>query len=115
MTQRSHSPLDEAITTLLAPGGLDAEALEPGLEQALGPGIDYADLYFQRSWQENWVLEDGEVKDASFNIDGGVGVRALAGEKTGFAYSNQITADGHVAALVGEHSNLDARICTGRE
>ncbi|MEA3251969.1 MAG: metalloprotease TldD [Pseudomonadota bacterium] len=93
MTQRSHSPLDEAITTLLAPGGLDAEALEPGLEQALGPGIDYADLYFQRSWQENWVLEDGEVKDASFNIDGGVGVRALAGEKTGFAYSNQITAD----------------------
>ncbi|KXS38791.1 MAG: TldD protein [Halomonadaceae bacterium T82-2] len=93
MTQLSQSPLDEATTILLAPGGLDAQALEPGLAEALGPGIDYADLYFQRSWQESWVLEDGEVKDASFNIDGGVGVRALAGEKTGFAFSNQITAE----------------------
>jgi len=93
MTRLSQSPLDEATTTLLAPGGLDAQALEPGLAEALGPGIDYADLYFQRSWQESWVLEDGEVKDASFNIDGGVGVRALAGEKTGFAFSNQITAE----------------------
>ena len=93
MTQLTQSPLDEAIATLLAPGGLDAEALEPGLGHALGPGIDYADLYFQRSWHESWVLEDGEVKDASYNIDGGVGVRALAGEKTGFAYSNQITAE----------------------
>ncbi|GHA91298.1 metalloprotease TldD [Modicisalibacter luteus] len=93
MTQLTESPLDEAIATLLAPGGLDAEALEPGLSHALGPGIDYADLYFQRSWHESWVLEDGEVKDASYSIDGGVGVRALAGEKTGFAYSNQITAE----------------------
>lgn len=93
MTQLSQSPLDEAIATLLTPGGLDAEALEPGLAHALGPGIDYADLYFQRSWHESWVLEDGEVKDASYSIDGGVGVRALAGEKTGFAYSNQITAE----------------------
>lgn len=93
MTRLSQSPLDEATTTLLVPGGLDAQALEPGLAEALGPGIDYADLYFQRSWQESWVLEDGEVKDASFNIDGGVGVRALAGEKTGFAFSNQITAE----------------------
>ncbi|HET8789680.1 MAG TPA: metalloprotease TldD [Modicisalibacter sp.] len=93
MTQLSQSPLDEAIATLLAPGGLNAEALEPGLGHALGVGIDYADLYFQRSWHESWVLEDGEVKDASYSIDGGVGVRALAGEKTGFAYSNQITAE----------------------
>ena len=93
MTQLTQSPLDEAITTLLTPGGLDAGALDPGLDHALGAGIDYADLYFQRSWHETWVLEDGEVKDASYNIDGGVGVRALAGEKTGFAYSNQITAE----------------------
>ncbi|MCP1364584.1 metallopeptidase TldD-related protein, partial [Halomonas sp. BBD48] len=93
MTQLTQSPLDEAIATLLAPGGLDVESLEPGLGHALGPGIDYADLYFQRSWHESWVLEDGEVKDASYSIDGGVGVRALSGEKTGFAYSNQITAE----------------------
>ncbi|CAM4008977.1 metalloprotease TldD [Vreelandella rituensis] len=85
--------LDTAVTTLLTPGGLDLDALETGLSHALGAGVDYADLYFQRTWQEGWVLEDGEVKEASYSIDGGVGVRALAGEKTGFAYSNQITAD----------------------
>ncbi|GAA3897693.1 metalloprotease TldD [Halomonas cibimaris] len=85
--------LDQAASMLLTPGGLDLDRLDTGLAHAMGPGIDYADLYFQRIWQEGWVLEDGQVKEASYNIDGGVGVRALAGEKTGFAYSNQITAD----------------------
>ncbi|MCL7941058.1 metalloprotease TldD [Halomonas sp. ATCH28] len=93
MTSQTHAMLDEASGLLLTPGGLDLAALDDGLGHAMGPGIDYADLYFQRSWHEGWVLEDGEVKEASYNIDGGVGVRALAGEKTGFAYSNQITAD----------------------
>lgn len=87
------SDIDTAAAILLTPGGLDLDALETGLGYAMGAGIDYADLYFQRTWQEGWVLEDGEVKEASYNIDGGVGVRSLAGEKTGFAYSNQITAD----------------------
>lgn len=93
MSLSSDSLLDQAAAVLLTPGGLDLGALDTGLGHALGPGIDYADLYFQRSWHEGWVLEDGEVKDASYSIDGGVGVRAMAGEKTGFAYSNQITAD----------------------
>jgi len=93
MTQARHALLDEAAGILLAPGGLSLDDLDAGLGHAMGPGIDYADLYFQRSWHEGWVLEDGEVKEASYNIDGGVGVRSLAGEKTGFAYSNQITAD----------------------
>ncbi|MGM0614967.1 MAG: metalloprotease TldD [Pseudomonadota bacterium] len=87
------SDLDQAVSVLLTPGGLDIDALDAGLGHAMGAGIDYADLYFQRTWEEGWVLEDGKVKEASYNIDGGVGVRALAGEKTGFAYSNQITAD----------------------
>lgn len=87
------SDVDTAAAILLTPGGLDLDALETGLGYAMGAGIDYADLYFQRTWQEGWVLEDSEVKEASYNIDGGVGVRSLAGEKTGFAYSNQITAD----------------------
>ena len=60
-----HAQLDEAAGILLAPGGLSLEDLESGLGHALGPGIDYADLYFQRSWHEGWVLEDGEVKEAS--------------------------------------------------
>lgn len=85
--------LDQAASMLLTPGGLDMDSLDTGLSHAMGAGIDYADLYFQRTWQEGWILEDGEVKDASYNIDGGVGVRALSGEKTGFAYSNQISAD----------------------
>ncbi len=93
MTASRRSLIDEAADCLLTPGGLTLDDLDLGLGHALGPGIDYADLYFQRSWHEGWVLEDGEVKEASYNIDGGVGVRSLAGEKTGFAYSNQITAD----------------------
>lgn len=93
MTIPPHALLDTAAEILLHPGGLNLEALDTGLGHVLTPGIDYADLYFQRSWHESWVLEDGEVKEAGYNIDGGVGVRAMAGEKTGFAYSNQITAD----------------------
>ncbi|MDT8880359.1 metalloprotease TldD [Halomonas saccharevitans] len=93
MTSQTHDMLADASDLLLTPGGLDLAALDAGLGHAMGQGIDYADLYFQRSWHEGWVLEDGEVKEASYNIDGGVGVRALAGEKTGFAYSNQISAD----------------------
>ncbi|QOR39413.1 metalloprotease TldD [Billgrantia diversa] len=93
MTTSSTLLLDTAAEILLHPGGLDIEALDAGLGHVLAPGVDYADLYFQRSWHESWVLEDGEVKEAGYNIDGGVGVRAMAGEKTGFAYSNQITLD----------------------
>ena len=93
MTSRQHTLLDDATDILLTPGGLGLDDLDAGLGHAMGAGIDYADLYFQRSWHEGWVLEDGEVKEASYNIDGGVGVRAMAGEKTGFAYSNQINGE----------------------
>jgi TldD protein len=52
--------------------------------------VDYADLYFQSSQHEAWVLEDGIIKNGSYNIERGVGVRAISGEKTGFAYSDDI-------------------------
>lgn len=93
MNALNDSALNQATSLLLAPGGLDLAALDTGLDHAMGPGIDYADLYFQRTWQESWILEDGDVKEAGYSIDGGVGVRTLTGEKTGFAYSNQISAD----------------------
>ncbi len=93
MRQTSDDALKQASTLLLTPGGLDVESLNVGLGHAMGVGIDYADLFFQRTWHEMWVLEDGEVKDASYSIDGGVGVRSLSGEKTGFAYSSQISQD----------------------
>ena len=59
----------------------------------MGPGVDYGDLYFQHSRREGWRLEDGIVKDGSHSIEQGVGVRAVSGEKTGFAYSDDIRAD----------------------
>ncbi len=76
---------------LLGPGGLSIEQLPGVLGELAGPGIDAADLYFHGQVSETWVLEDGIVKEGSFNLDQGVGVRAQSGEKTGFAYSNAIT------------------------
>ncbi|UFQ98408.1 metalloprotease TldD [Pseudomonas wenzhouensis] len=76
---------------LLAPGNLTLDSLGSMLGEVAGPGIDAADLYFQSQVSETWVLEDGIVKEGSFNLDQGVGVRAQSGEKTGFAYSNAIS------------------------
>ncbi|MBP8184817.1 MAG: metalloprotease TldD [Pseudomonas sp.] len=78
---------------LLGPGGLTIERLPAVLGELAGPGIDAADLYFHAQVSETWVLEDGIVKEGSFNLDQGVGVRAQSGEKTGFAYSNAITPE----------------------
>src|SRR3546814_11835798 len=55
--------------------------------------VDYADLYFQYTRSESWSLEEGIVKTGSFSIEQGVGVRAISGEKTAFAYSDTLSAD----------------------
>ncbi|KQQ67649.1 protease TldD [Pseudomonas sp. Leaf127] len=83
---------------LLAPGGLNLDTLQSVLGELAGPGIDAADLYFQGMISESWALEDGIVKEGSFNLDQGVGVRAQSGEKTGFAYSNAINLEALSAA-----------------
>ena len=75
---------------LLTPAGLDAGALENTFGVLMGPGVDFGDLYFQHSRREGWTMEDGIIKDGSHAIDQGVGVRAISGEKTGFAYSDAI-------------------------
>ncbi len=75
---------------LLSPTGLTEKDLADTLGIIASRDVDYADLYFQSSWHESLVLEDSIIKDGSFNIDRGVGVRAITGEKTGFAYSDQI-------------------------
>ena len=80
----------QASERLLRPGGLATGDLERVFAQIMGPGIDAADLYFQHSRAEHWVLEDGIVKEGTHSIEQGVGVRALSGEKTGFAYSDEI-------------------------
>ncbi len=78
---------------LLAPSGLTEQDIADTLATIATRQIDYADIYFQSSWHESLVLEDSIIKDGSFNIDRGVGVRAVTGEKTGFAYSDQIQLD----------------------
>ena len=84
------SMIETAKSTLLAPAGMDESDLDRVLGQALGPQIDYADLYFQYARQESWSLEEGQVKSGSHSIEQGVGIRAVSGEKTGFAYSDEI-------------------------
>ena len=64
--------------------------LESALGKAIGSTIDAADLYLQQSQNESWMLEDGIVKEGGFSIDRGFGLRVMSGEKTGFAYSDQI-------------------------
>jgi TldD protein len=82
--------LDIAKKILLTPTGINELDLERVLSQLLDRKVDQADLYFQSVYHESWFLEDGRVKEGSYNIDQGVGVRAISGEKTGFAYSNEI-------------------------
>lgn len=76
---------------LLAPAGLDESALGGVLADMLTHQVDYADLYFQYTRGEGWSLDEGIVKSGSFHIDQGVGVRAVAGDKTAFAYSDEIS------------------------
>ena len=88
----SPTPLFEiAEQTLLKPHGLAPHQLERVFGQLFGNHVDYADLYFQYARSEAWSLEEGIVKSGSFNIEQGVGVRALSGEKTAFAYSDDIS------------------------
>ena len=75
---------------ILSPVGLQESDLDQAFSCLLDYAIDSADLYFQLSRHESWSLEDGSVKHASHSIDQGVGVRAVSGEKTGFAYSDEI-------------------------
>jgi TldD protein len=75
---------------LLAHAGLQTSALDRALSQAMSRQLDYADLYFQLTRFETWTVEDGIVKEGVHSIDQGIGVRAVAGERTGFAYSDQL-------------------------
>lgn len=76
---------------LLTAHDLDEQDLFSVLTQLADRHIDYGDLYFQSSFHEAWVLDDKIIKNGSYNIDQGVGIRAVSGEKTGFAYADQIS------------------------
>ncbi|MEI6738005.1 MAG: metalloprotease TldD, partial [Pseudomonadota bacterium] len=86
----NESNMSVARATLLAPYNLTNASLENVFGEIMQHDADYADLYFQYARSEGWSLEEGRVKSGSFNIDQGVGVRVVSGEKTAFAYSDDI-------------------------
>ncbi len=84
------NPIDSVMSQMLQPAGLHERELTETLGSMMSGGVDYADLYFQVSRQESWSLEDGIIREGSFSHEQGVGVRATTGEKTGFAYSDEL-------------------------
>ena len=109
MKQANH--FETAYDVLLKPAGLDANALQSVLGNIMSHQVDYADLYFQYSRSESWGLEEGQVKSGNFSIDQGVGVRAVSGEKTAFAYSDDI----NLPALQGAANATKAIASLGAE
>ncbi|WP_394203778.1 metalloprotease TldD [Shewanella waksmanii] len=84
-------PFLNQVEQSLLQDGLSIEQLPDYLKRIHQHQVDFSDLYFQGSRHESWVLEDGIVKEGSFHIERGVGVRAISGEKTGFAYADEIS------------------------
>jgi len=87
----SESLVAEASSLLLAPAGLSPARLSQVIASIHQRDVDFADLYFQHARFESWSLEEGIVKAGSFSIDRGVGVRAVAGDRQAYAYSDDIS------------------------
>jgi TldD protein len=107
--QLSH--LNTARQVLLEPYGLDELQLMQTLSHIFTHRVDYADLYFQYTRSEAWNLEEGIVKSGSFNIDQGVGVRAVSGDKTAFSYSDELSP----AALSAAASSVRSIAAAGQQ
>jgi TldD protein len=90
MSAASSDTLTSVSRFFLHNNGLDTALLGKVMDGMLGKGADYADLYFQHVISESWTLEESGVKDGSYSVTSGVGVRAVSGEKSGFSYSDQI-------------------------
>ncbi len=102
------SPMKVADRYLLNPYDLGKAELEAVFGKLMKHRLDYADLYFQYQRSEAWSLEEGIVKSGSFDIEQGVGVRAISGEKTAFAYSDDISLDALVSAATATRAIADA-------
>ena len=107
LPRTDHRAPGHAQALLLEPFGLDESHLRARWPRSPTHKVDYADLYFQYTRSEGWSLEEGIVKTGSFNIDQGVGVRAVTGEKTAFAYSDEISSE----RAAGCGAQGDARDC----
>ncbi len=114
-------PLAIARDQILTPVGLDDGHLERLVGALHSPAIDAADIYFQSSRMQYWMLEDGIIRDGNFSIEQGAGLRAVAGEKTGFSYSDELTfpalsqAAGAARAIAagGSEGSIAARVAAG--
>lgn len=82
--------LEKVQNALLAQQGMDLNHVQDTLDTVMNANVDQADVYFESVHAESWVMEDSIVREGSHSIDQGVGVRAISGEKTGFAYSDEI-------------------------
>ena len=105
---KTKNPLKIADHYLLAPYGLGEPQLEKVFGRLMKHRLDYADLYFQYQRSEAWSLEEGIVKSGSFDIEQGVGVRAISGDRTAFAYSDDISLDALVDAATATRAIADA-------
>lgn len=102
--QINSTPINTASDLLLAPSGLSMQDIQRALGVMMSHQVDYADIYFQYTRTESWGLEEGQVKSGNFSIDQGVGVRAVSGDKTAFAYSDDIQIDAMMEAAKATRS-----------
>lgn len=115
---KDENAVDTVMSRVLAPAGLEERHLRTALGSINMRDVDAADLYFQVSRQESWSVEDGIIKEGSFNVDRGVGVRAVSGEKTGFAYSDELIlpalqqAAGAARAISKQGSSKSVRVAS---
>ena len=93
------STLEAVSKNILEPSELEIEQLGGFLDGLQNSYVDAGDLYFQTSQQESWVMDDGILREGSFNIEKGVGIRAMAGEKTGFAYCDDLRGNAITQAV----------------
>ncbi len=112
--------LQLAQQAILVPTGLQEHDIYRVMEQLTAGAVDDGDIYFQSSHYESWVLEDGIIKEGQHSIEQGAGVRALSGEKTGFAYSDKIeldellTAAKNVRAIARQGQNVKVALPTSK-
>ncbi|MDQ7011793.1 MAG: metalloprotease TldD, partial [Mariprofundaceae bacterium] len=105
---------------MLQPAELTLDKISQTLDSLQRHTIDAGDLYFQVSQQESWVMDDGIIREGSFNIENGVGIRAISGEKTGFAYSDDLqfsalsaaTRNASAIARLGQDKTAATRLQT---
>ena len=108
--------LDDVASQILQPTGLSIDRLNGFLDGLHSQQVDAGDLYFQTSQQESWVMDDGIIREGAFNIEKGVGIRAISGEKTGFAYCDDLQANaitqavGNARAIARQGQNASSQI-----